>query len=47
MVGVSATLGGQQAKVFLKELIGDLQIFDSFRQKGKPNIQLKIFLDLF
>ena len=31
MIGVSATLGGEQAKEFLKEQIDDIQIFDSLR----------------
>jgi hypothetical protein len=32
MIGVSATLGGEQAKVFLQEQIDDVQIFDSMKQ---------------
>ena len=46
MIGVSATLGGNQAKQFVKDQVEDIQFVDSIIQKGKTNIHIQIFLNL-
>ena len=46
MFGVSATLGGDQACVFLKRQVQDIQIFNSIKGNQATNIHLEIHLGL-